>query len=112
MKDLPFDGENAIIIGDSYGPFPVELSRTGFDFTGSIITHIIYKDYPDSVAFTKTPTLDVSVLGKLSFDLYLTPAETTTIKAGNLKQTVKIAWPNGTDKNTLFGGKVEFKHPV
>ena len=109
MKQLDFTGEDAIIVGDSFGPSPVELSRTGFNFTGSVIDHIVYKEDIAAPIFTYQPTLDVSTLGKLSFSLYRTPTQTAAIKAGNYKQVVRITWPNTVDKNSMFGGEIEFK---
>lgn len=107
MQTLDFTGENAAIIGDSFGPIPCQFKRTGFDFTSSVIKFEVYKEDPSTLKFDKTPVLTI-VAGQVDFELYLTPAETATVK-GNYKYRVRIDWPNGTDENTIYGGKLEFK---
>jgi len=107
MQVLDFTLENGAIIGDSFGPVPVQFNRSGFDFAGSVIKFEVYKKSASDLKFNKTLILDTSP-GQVKFDMYLTPAETAAIN-GNYKYRIRINWPNSTDVNTIYGGIIEFK---
>jgi len=108
MQTLDFTGENAAIIGDTFGPIPFEFTKTGFDFTGSTIKFEVYKEDPSDLKFDKTLVLVITA-GKVASSLYLTKEESATTK-GDYKYRVRIAWPNGNDENTIYGGVLPFKN--